>query len=260
MSKRFFIRFNLHKSADKFPVNKDVFEPFVNENTDWIESCLNDFDDIQNKRAKVLKDKYPKELESLKGKKVVFLGDSITSDNLGYRTSVTKAAELCEIDCSISGATSAMILQSAYMMQKEMPDIVSIMIGANDTKGFGSENLNCVSIDEYERNLTEMIRWSVQSGAKTVLLGITPIVKERYENHFKPQGIFGSNRVVERYNEVLKKLALTYNIKFLDNDWIKEREDICELFEPDGIHLSVKGHDIFAEEWIKAVAEIIQIF
>ena len=181
----------------------------------------------------------------------------MTSDNLGYRMAVTKAAELQAYDRSISGATSALMLHPAFMVQNEKPDIVSIMIGANDSKSLGDEYFIGVSLCEYERNLRAMVRWSTENGAKVILMGVTPIVEERYNKNFNPRGTFGSNNMIGKYNEIVKKIALDYGIKYLDNDWINEYDEVGELFEPDGIHLSVKGHDILAEKWIKAVAEIV---
>ncbi|MBO5008462.1 MAG: hypothetical protein J6D26_06465 [Clostridia bacterium] len=257
MSKKFFIRFNLHKSASEYPINEEIFKPFVNEDINWIKDCLNDIEDVQNKRAEDLKAKFPKEISKIKGKKVAFLGDSITSDNLGYRMAVTKAAQLQAFDRSISGATSALMLHPAYLVQKEKPDIVSIMIGVNDSKCLGDKTFAGVPLCAYERNLRAMVRWSTENGAKVILMGVTPIIEEQYDKSFNPRGTFGSNDMVREYNAVVKKIASDFEVKYLDNDWINEYDEVSELFEPDGAHLSVKGHDILAEKWIKAVAEIV---
>ena len=73
-------------------------------------------------------------LKELYGKRVVFVGDSITSDNIGYRLTVTRAARLRATDTSLSGGKTNNIKEDAKQaILTEKPDIVSIMIGANDS-------------------------------------------------------------------------------------------------------------------------------
>lgn len=255
MSVKFFARFNLHNSICSEPLSVKALRPFFDMSDSEIADMLNEIDEIQNERVKRLQNKYPSELKLLTGKKVLFLGDSITSDNLGYRTTVTKAADLFAVDGSVSGGTSSMILYDAKMnIEKHKPDIVSIMIGSNDSVSISDDKLNQVSIIEYERNFRKIVEWSKESGASVLLFEIPPIVPWRFEKSFSKQLKIQSNETVLLYNEVLKDIAEQSGIELHSNGWLKEDEN---FYEPDGIHLSVTGHELFAQKWIEAATETI---
>lgn len=185
----------------------------------------------------------------------MFLGDSITSDNLGYRATVALAANAEGIDGSVSGATSSMILYDAKrVIDKENPDLVSLMIGSNDSVSIVHKDLHQVSIGEYERNVSAILRWAKQSGAGVLFFEIPPIAEELFEKSFSPQLKVQSNETVESYNDVLRRLAAENGIELQSNRWLM---DDVAFYREDGIHLSVIGQELFAEKWIEAAAKII---
>lgn len=253
MAVKFFARFNLHNSICSEPISVKALRPFFDMTDGEIADMLNEIDEIQNERVKRLQNKYPSELKLLTGKKVLFLGDSITSDNLGYRTTVTKAAKLCAVDGSVSGGTSSMILYDAKMLiEKHKPDIVSIMIGSNDSVSILENGLNQVSIEEYRRNVSKIAEWAKKSGAAVLLFEIPPIVPWRFEKSFSKQLKIQSNETVLLYNEALRDIAEQSGIKLHSNGWLSEDEN---FYEPDGIHLSVIGQELFANKWIEAATK-----
>ncbi len=220
-----------------------------------IQNMILEIDEIQFSRAERLKKKYSLITEKLKGKKVVFLGDSITSDNLGYRVTVTKAANLYSFDGSVSGGTSSMILHTAkVLIEKQKPDLVSLMVGSNDSVSIARKELNQVSIEEYDRNVREIVRWAKEVGAKVLLFEIPPIIEELFEKNFNSQSKFQSNKNIQIYNSVLKKIAEDNETELSLNHWLSEK---VEYFEPDGIHLNVRGQETFAEKWFESVTKTI---
>ena len=244
------MRFNLHSSVGHFPVTADIFEHLLPYDRAELEKELEDFSSIQRKRTKRLKREYPDEIEKIRNKKVLFIGDSISSDNLGYRVSVTNAACLEAYNATISGGTSPMMLQDARAFtEKHRPDIVSIMIGSNDSVML--DGMPLVSICEYERNIRSMVLWAVQSGAKVMLFEITPVMEKDFEKDFASQHKTQTNENIDRYNTVLQTVARESGIGLISNAWIKENED---MYEPDGIHLSVKAQELFATRWLKLAA------
>lgn len=255
MAVKFFARFNLHNSISSDPISVEMMRPFMNMSDGEICAMLCEIDKIQNKCAERLKEKYPTPTNRLRGNKVLFLGDSITSDNLGYRNMVTRAAELEEIDGSVSGGTSSVILHTAKMLiEKQKPDLVSLMIGSNDSVSVERKDLNQVSIGEYERNVGEIVRWAKQSGGKVLLFEIPPIIEQQFDKSFSEQSKMQSNKTVSAYNEVLKKIAEENEIELRSNRWLSEQ---AGLYEPDGIHLSVIGQELFAEKWLEAAAKTV---
>lgn len=255
MAVKFFARFNLHNSICREPISVKTMRPFLNMSNDEIKSMLCEMDEIQNARAEHLQKKYPSQVEILSGKKVLFLGDSITSDNLGYKETVTRAAELQAIDGSVSGGTSSIIFYEAKIfIEKQKPDLVSLMIGSNDSVSVACKDLNQVSIKEYERNVRKIVQWAKESDAKVLLFEIPPVVEERFEKSFSGQSKMQSNETVRAYNEILKEIADDNEIQLQSNRWLSEENG---LYEPDGIHLSVSGQELFAQKWLEAAAKII---
>ena len=159
MSERFYIRFNLHKSGvdrDIPWVTPDLFQMSEQEVEEYARQC----DVMHEERAAALRETLKAETDTLYEKKVLFLGDSITSDRLSYRTIVTKAASLTAQDGSVSsGTTASQLLANRNRLQAFDGDLVSILLGANDSLFFGiTEQIPFVSPGEYERNLTCLIQ------------------------------------------------------------------------------------------------------
>lgn len=253
----FFIRFNLHNSICNYPASFDVLKPLVDISDEELEACLDNIERVHAKRAEMLSQSHVKEINALLGKKVLFLGDSLTSDNFGYRRTVTKAAELEALDGSVSGGTSAAILHSSRMqLHSFKPNIVSLMIGANDSVSIDSEGMHQVGIEEYERNVRAMVGWALKANAKVLLLEITPVHEERFARSFTSQYKLQSNDNIKRYNCVLKNIANEYRIPLFSHSWIA-KEDVNSIYEPDGIHLSLRGQELFARNWLTSAAKII---
>lgn len=252
MPSRFYMRFNLHSSAGHFPVSVDIFERLLPNGREKLQAELDDFERIQSDRITKLKKNFPSEIEKIKNKKVLFVGDSITSDNLGYRASVTRAASLVAYDASISGGMSSMMLQDTQKLAKlHSPDIISIMIGTNDS--ISIDGVPVVSAEEYERNLRALVGWAKQSGATVLLFEIPPINESSYKRLYTPLSQTQSNDNIRKYNRVLKKIAEENGIDLISNQWLLEGEN---MFEPDGIHLSVSGQEKFAENWLIEAAKL----
>ncbi len=255
MAVDFFVRFNLHNSISSSPLSVDVLKPLLRRGADEIKLMLEQIDNVQSLRAEKLRKKHPEVIGALKGKRTLFIGDSITSDNLGYRGAVTKAAELSGTDGSVSGATSSMLLHFAKTcIEREMPEIVSLMIGSNDSVSIEQKELNQVSPCEYGRNVRHMVSWAKESGAQILLFEIPPIIEARFERNFSKQAKLQSNEMIRCYNEILKDIARDAGIRLIPSAWLAESED---NYEPDGIHLSLKGQEAFAENWLLKAYELI---
>ena len=260
MSTRFFARFNLQNSLarESFSARADIFAAMLGKSESEIQTYLDEFEGTQWENEKYLKMLFGKELEALRGKRVLFLGDSITSDNLGYRSAVCRAAALDGIDGSVSGGTSAILLGLAHtLIKKEKPDIVSLMIGANDSLSIAGQGFCQVSLAEYSRNVKEIVAWAKEHGAAIMLFEVTPVVEKLFDKNFHFSEKL-HNKTIYEYNAVLKNIAAEQGIELIPNSWLSENENMSELYEPDGLHLSAKGQKIFAEKWISSAAKIIK--
>ena len=253
----FFIRFNLHNSVCNYPASFEVLKPLVDLDDEQLRAYLDKIDKTHAQRAERIEKELADKLNALVGKKVLFIGDSITSDNLGYRRTVTKVAKLNALDGAVSGGTSSTVLHSAKMqLQSFKPDMVSVMIGTNDSVSVDRENLHQVSMEEYERNVRAIAEWSLKSGAKVLLFEIPPIHEQRFAASFASQYKLQSNDTIKRYNRVLKNIANEYKIPLTSNSWIED-QSVDLMFEPDGIHFSIECHEIFSKKWLLSASKII---
>lgn len=256
MAGEFFARFNLHNSVASFPVKADIFATLLELPEEELQKHIDGFEEVQFRRIGLLKEKYADKLDQIRGKKVVFFGDSISSDNLGYRIAVTRAAELDAVDRTISGANSAMLVQDSWdILEKNRPQIVSLMMGANDSPMLGAERFAQVSLSEYERNVSALLRWSLNLGAKVLLFEVTPVHEDRFFKGFSKLGKYQTNENIEKYNAVLGKIAKEYRVELQSNQWLADAD---RYFEPDGVHLSVEAHDIFADKWLSAALRLYE--
>lgn len=180
----------------------------------------------------------------------MFIGDSITRDNLGYRATVTLAGKLDSCNLAVSGTVSAMLLNKVKRYIKSFkPELVSLMIGGNDALLTGDERLPGIGISDYKRNVSAFVRWAKEAGATVLLFEITPINESRFEKHYDGKEKYQTNENISSYNRILKEVSLEYDIPLYPNGWLSENPDL--YYENDGIHLSEKGHEAFAMKWME---------
>ena len=143
MSKEFFLRFSLQQMGGCMSLDVYDVKDAIDATSEEMDLILNKFKNSVAKRSDALKQKY--NLDKIKGKKVLFVGDSITADKMGYRNVLCNVASLDGMCLAYSGATST----DMYRFVNERicifePDIVSVMIGTNDSffhSGIKKENL-----------------------------------------------------------------------------------------------------------------------
>ena len=230
MADRFYARFNL--SRTDFLVFKD------------------EFDEFQNERAERLKKEFPNEIKSLRNKKVLFIGDSISSDNLGYRISVSLAANLQAFNGSVSSSTSATLLESSLkLIEDTKPEIVSIMLGTNDAVSIKKLGNNMVSLEDYSSNMRKIITKAKDVGAKILLFAIPFIEETLFKEYFTIREKFQNNETVRLYNKRLSEIADEQKVPLSEHTWF-DLDNLAPFFEPDGIHLSTKAQECFAKNWL----------
>ena len=252
MANEFFMRFNIHKSwGDYFGSSPYICRDVLDATDEDIKEFLGSLDNVQEVRAEYFKSKF--DLQKLKGKRVLFFGDSLTSDRLGYRDCVTKSCQFEAKDGSFSGGTSSDILCIAEEYASTKPDLISIMIGTNDAI-FVDKDKKCnrTSLDEYRRNLSEII-CICKKYCRNIMIMTIPGVDESKLN---VDGAIktNTNLNVERYNDVIRDVALDFGVVLNSTKEVLDCND--EIFENDGLHLCDKGQKILAECWIKKVLEI----
>ena len=214
--------------------------------------------------------------ESLGEKNLVFLfqGDSITDGNRGRNADPNHimghgyafaVASRVGADFSESGFTfynRGISGNKIADLQKRWqtdtldlkPDVLSILIGINDTHALVNEPDKATSIESFEKIYRDLLTESRQLNPQLILVLGLPFAylgnrtKEKWavwqEDTFKRQAI-------------VRKLAAEFNAILVDYpslfDKITQKPNL-EYWIWDGIHPSVFGHELMARLWIKEVS------
>ena len=169
-------------------------------------------------------------------KKLVILGDSLTE---GYGVSKLSAfPSLLEkklnqgsqkwevLNSGVSGSTTASAVSRVRWMLNNKPDIVFIILGAND-------GLRGLKTNQSEKNLAEAIELSQKEGVKVILGGLyTP------PNYGKSYA--------EEFQTMYSKLAKKYKVHLVPFILEKVAGD-SKLNQVDGIHPNEAGHKVISE-------------
>ncbi|RPG34213.1 MAG: arylesterase [Muricauda sp. TMED12] len=181
-------------------------------------------------------------------KKILFFGDSLTA---GYGLEVSQAfpaviqekidslgLDYTVINAGLSGETTASGKNRLEWVLEDDIDIIIIELGAND-------GLRGVPLTETESNLQSMVD-AVQSklpNAKIILAGmkIPPNMGPEYTSKFE---------------SIFPELATSENIKLIPF-LLNNVAGIPELNQGDGIHPTVKGQKLVAENVWKVLKPIL---
>jgi len=202
---------------------------------------------------------------------ILFQGDSITdcgrdrAPNLapgaglgaGYPTFIASRL-LCdkpEVDWSfINTGISGNRVVDLYARWKidtlhRNPDILSILIGVNDT-WHEFANRNGVEVVRYARIYRELLEWT-----KAELPAIKLVLMEPFVHPFGAVGQDWLAEIAARA-QIVKNLAKEFNAVFIPCQAILDNALKLapqEHWTRDGVHPSIAGHQLLADEWLKAV-------
>ena len=257
MPERTFLRYQLQNSTRQISPSSKLFEGALQISEDCVAAHLDALAQLRRKNAVQLQETSSAEIAKLNGKRVLFLGDSLTADELGYRALVCEAANLAGRNGAISGGTSSsllhLFLRKLTSQTSPTPEIVSIMLGTNDCVSVEREELHQVSPEEYLRNMRAILTWAKKTGARVLLFAVPPILEARFNAHAIANGKLNSNRSVIQYNALLAALANELSLSLIPHDHCMQKED---FFEEDGLHWNASAQLCFAEKWLRAAAEI----
>jgi lysophospholipase L1-like esterase len=201
----------------------------------------------------------PRNIVVKTGQKVAFLGDSITA--LGWESSTgyvrlvgmglaANGVKIAPIPAGISGNTSGdeRVRFDADVISKK-PDWLTLSCGVNDVW----HNPGGVPLDQYKKNITEMVDKADAAGVKVVILTSTMIGEDQPNNH---------NQRLIPYNDFLRQLAAErkYPLADLNADMQADVQDLVKagwkpghLLTMDGVHMNPHGHIMMASGILKAM-------
>jgi acyl-CoA thioesterase-1 len=199
--------------------------------------------------------------------RVVFFGDSIcvgqgVSLHKGWVTRLAarvediardKNREIVVINASVNGNTTRQALERMpYEVQSPGVDYLLVQFGLNDCNHWQTDRgLPRVSLRAFEANLEEILERAFRFGARWAILNTNhPTVRTKTPLPGSSLTYEDSNRA---YNEAIRAVAARWAERVYLNDieshirMLAARGEIRieELLQPDGLHLSVRGHEVY---------------
>lgn len=187
---------------------------------------------------------------------IVCLGDSTTYGYMVSRNKVwTKILNgmfekdnINFINKGINGdMISGMLVRFDEDCIKENADSVILMGGVNDI-------FTCKHLDEIQNNMISIINKALESNIDIIVFTPITFVKEAFE-FFESNNIEEFDNILKEYVNFINDYTSKNNIKSIDvynifiNKILKENNYYDIFF--DGVHLSEKGHSVFALELYK---------
>ncbi len=184
-----------------------------------------------------------------KDKTVVAFGDSITAWK-GWVSMLYGELGTEVINSGVGGDTTVHALNR---IQKDVidknPDLVIVNFGMNDQAVNTSTGKNLTPIEKYEENYRTIIDKILATGSDIILVAVHDVCNSKYGGGQPEYNRTDSEGVgyVDRYNEVVKKLAEEYKLGFLNINELAESN--LESMILDGIHLNDQGQVNYCK-WI----------
>lgn len=178
--------------------------------------------------------------------RVVFFGDSITKQ--GYPEVVGKALGIDAVNAGVGGNNTK---QGLARMQKDVldkkPAVVVIFFGTNDCRP-ADEGAH-VPVEQYQKNLEQMIEQSQKIGAKEIVCTPPPINPEPYFKRHKRENIDaegGLEKVLAKYRAAAIGAADAKKATLVDLNQLLAKQKQEEWLSADGVHPSPKGKEMIA--------------
>ncbi len=250
----FFIRFNLQDMVFSFQTEDFYNEQKMQASKEEVDKFIEDCKNWQKEKAEILKNEI--DLSILRGKRILYIGDSITAERTSYRGITTYAADFQATNGAISGATSVDMLRFLKEnIKKSDAEIISIMIGTNDS-GTLAGGLSIVSPEEYRRNIREILRVSKEQTDKIMISTLPPINEDAIckINNLTNEGKF--QKMKDTMSQIVREEA--ENAGILLNDVLIHMKDMDKtvILEEDGVHLTKEGQFRYAKNWLLNILKL----
>ncbi|MBE7049204.1 MAG: hypothetical protein E7394_00350 [Ruminococcaceae bacterium] len=250
----FFIRFNLQDMVFSFQTEDFYNEKKMQASKEDVDKFIEECKNWQKEKADILKKEI--DLSPLHGKRILYIGDSITAERTSYRGITTYAADFEATNGAISGATSVDMLRFLKEnIKKSDAEIISIMIGTNDS-GLITGGLSIVSPDEYRRNIREILRISKEKTDKVMISTLPPLNEEIIckTNNLLFDGRF--QKMKDVMSEIVREESERAGV--LLNDVALHMKDMDKgvILEEDGTHLTKEGQFIYARNWLLNILKL----
>lgn len=223
--------------------------------------------------------------KKISGKKhILFLGDSLTDYDRGRNYPSIVGTFIPEAwsfrNAGVGGDTLPRVyarLTGGKVNRPEMyenlfapmPDMIFLLCGGNDTKVTFSSNYkkNFTPVTTQRPLMEKIVQELKKRAPNSKIVLVTPLdsylpyqksLTETMAAQKINHNLFGLPGPIADYSEKLRLTAKKYQTGFLDAGKVfRSAEDLQELnVEDDGVHLSLKGHQLMAEIVLKHLSEM----
>lgn len=191
------------------------------------------------------KENHELRLKSNSGKRVVFMGDSITEGWSGLYPDFF--LDKNHINRGISGQTTPqMLIRFRADVINLNPSIVIILAGTNDI----AENTGPSNVKMITDNIFSMSELASAHKIKVILCSILPVYKYSWKDISDPPSFIGE------VNKMLENYCKDHNHQYVDyfSVMANDKKGLGKKLSEDGVHPNEEGYKIMSET-IKAVLE-----
>lgn len=191
--------------------------------------------------------------------RICFIGDSITSERTSYMRIAQSYFGNCDdikmLDCAISGwKTSDMIFEYEERVIPFRPTIIHMLIGTNDARNaYPGEDRSTAAIENYRRNMGQLIRYGLDLGAKVI---VTTLVPTKLALNALPNGNYPKWEI-ETFNSILREIAMIYPVVLndMEAEMTQRLDEIIDDF--DNLHINFEGQFTIAKRLIPILISAI---
>ncbi len=257
---QFNFKFNLHKSVIPIGIQDDDFERLsvvYGVSLNELMTEVRQDNNFNENEASILRAQFPDMATHLSGKRIAFLGDSVTSDRTSFcniiRTALSDAHDITILDGSISAYKVVDIITNLIPSVTDFhADIMHIMIGSNDMKRTSDEaRIPYFSVGEYEKDLYYLIDLLTTMGTKLIISTIPPFDNKKIVQSFASVNISYDEMDRTAFNTVIRHAAQHPGCILNEMDPVYTMYSPSEITAADGLHLNGFGHRLLAQQVIE---------
>ncbi|MEO7715592.1 MAG: SGNH/GDSL hydrolase family protein [Capsulimonas sp.] len=136
------------------------------------------------------------------------------------------------------------------------PDILSVLIGVNDTLSVVRSNgTDGVGAEEYERVYDQILQESLSANPNLKIVLGEPFIEPGSYTHDRPE-LWSAE--IKKRQAAVERLAVKYHAPVvhyqkLFDDAIKNSKAPVAYWVWDGVHPTYSGHKLMADEWMRTV-------
>lgn len=151
----------------------------------------------------------------------------------------------CDIyNLGVSGDTVEDLLERVEMeisaRVSENKTIVIFAIGINDSQI--SKSGQIFSLDQFRRNLEDLVTKSKEEASEIIFLGLTPVDDNKVDPiPWAPERSY-RNEIVKQFNQEIKNFCQENSLGFIEIYDVLSKKNYKGLLE-DGVHPNTEGHE-----------------